>query len=309
MDGPCGVAVQVKGRSKPAVMFVDVFVCHVHSYQTNKICATLIPKYEEVGILFAKPLIPDFRTPSPWFKYKSAEVKAKFSFPDAQVIAFGNMFGVGGADHRFRGSAPLAVSPKCKYYIMPSKPIMSVATGFINTYLGSKYISLHLRRGDFYDHCVIKGNSAKPCYHPLQQLASCIERRLAQNPGFRMVYLSTNGDDMEVQVLKELLQSRAAGAVGGGGPGSGGISLVRMPELDKQAWAEPLIQRQLHREPEVVSLVEKTISVMAPRFYGTAGSTYTGDIGRLRDWLFTSSCADGNICPDQEAADTRKKII
>ncbi|CAI7814632.1 unnamed protein product [Closterium sp. NIES-53] len=115
---------------------------------------------------------------------------------------------------------------------MPSPMVRQAAAGFINSYLGSStsssssssgnlggdsnggvraagdggaggaggggFMALHMRRGDFYQHCVnMKGHSKFACYHPIRQLAACVARRLDENPGVRAIYLSTNGDDDE----------------------------------------------------------------------------------------------------------------
>ncbi|GJP48813.1 hypothetical protein CLOM_g8093 [Closterium sp. NIES-68] len=185
-------------------MVVDVFVCHVHHYQTERECGYIRQRYQQLHIQFARTVIPEKRTPSPWFKYPSKEFISLFSYDDS-VIAFGNMFGVSGQDLRFHHARPLVVLPGCKYYIMPSPMVRQAAAGFINSYLGSTtgivsaggdagagvaggaaaaagsgasggagggFMALHMRRGDFYQHCVnMKGHSKFACYHPIRQLA------------------------------------------------------------------------------------------------------------------------------------------
>ncbi|GJP59376.1 hypothetical protein CLOP_g11625 [Closterium sp. NIES-67] len=347
-------------RKHAPVMVVDVFVCHVHHYQTERECGYIRQRYQQLHIQFARTVIPEKRTPSPWFKYPSKEFISLFSYDDS-VIAFGNMFGVSGQDLRFHHARPLVVLPGCKYYIMPSPMVRQAAAGFINSYLGSTtgivsaggdagagvaggaaaaagsgasggagggFMALHMRRGDFYQHCVnMKGHSKFACYHPIRQLAACVARRLDENPGVRAIYLSTNGDDDEVAMFREFLAFERArprkyvingttedGRVGsvvrvrGGRTGffsSVPVPVVRMStkSLETQPWAESLVQAGAHNDSVVISYVEKAICVMSNVFFGTYGSTFTGDIVRLRDWLFLNSCNDGMMCPETDQAE------
>ncbi|CAI5968321.1 unnamed protein product [Closterium sp. NIES-65] len=306
-----------KRRKSAPVMVVDVFICHVHHYQTERECGYIRQRYQQLHIHFAKTVIPEKRTPSPWFKYPSKEFISLFNYDDS-VIAFGNMFGVSGQDLRFHHARPLVVLPGCKYYIMPSPMVRQAAAGFINSYIGSStsssdnsnaggdaagggvraagdggaggtggggFMALHMRRGDFYQHCVnMKGHSKFACYHPIRQLAACVARRLDENPGVRAIYLSTNGDDDEVRMFREFLAFERArprkyvvngttedGRVGsvvrvrGGRSGlfsSEPVPVVRMSikSLETQPWAEPLVQAGAHNDSVVISYVEKAIS-------------------------------------------------
>lgn len=271
---------------------VDVMICHIHKHHTKRVCDYIAQRYGEVNIKFKRTIIADLRTQGPWHKYKSKDFIAKFTFSD-KIVAFGNMFGVGGADFRFRGSAPLVVSAECKYYLAPSPHILKMAAGFVNSFLGNNFMALHLRRGDFYQHCSRPGAKGKrPCFHPLQQIASCLARRLDENPTVKMVYLSTNADELEIETLRAMLVLLRKN-----------VLLVRMPELRNQPWAEPVLKLDLQNDTDVISFTEKAICVLSKVFYGTYGSTFTGDILRLRDWLMTNSCSDAMICPEDEAAD------
>ncbi|CAI5522188.1 unnamed protein product [Closterium sp. Naga37s-1] len=157
----------VRGRVR-----VGRYICHVHVYQTDQACDSLRLSYEaRLHASFAKHEIARKRTPSPWFKYPTAEFLRKFH-GDHHVIAFANMFGVGGRELRFHGRAPLVVRPECRGLLQPSRAIQEAAVGFINTFLGSRFIAIHLRRGDFFHHCIHGDGSrrAVPCFHPIHQL-------------------------------------------------------------------------------------------------------------------------------------------
>ncbi|CAI5973060.1 unnamed protein product [Closterium sp. NIES-64] len=373
----------VKGRVR-----VGRFICHVHVYQTEAACDDLMQRYTAtLHMQFAKKEIARRRTPGPWFKYPAGDFLRKFN-SDHHVIAFGNMFGVGGRELRFQGAAPLVVSPQCRGLLQPSPaiqvrgvwrrgggggekmgrgvgcgwegcwnvgergkrggscglwreglvssrqvaagrvliwkamastlrwpflspatptpppPILSplfltllpylplfptlpsphprppslspfsqqAAVGFVNMYLGPSYAAVHLRRGDFFQHC-IHGNGRlrpTPCYQPLHQVASCLHRRLQRLPGVSMVFLASNADETERRVLRETLTALGSSH-----------TLISLPHsLQGHAWAEPLERAGVAGSSEVVSFLDKAICALALQFYGTAGSTFSSDIMR-----------------------------
>eukprot|EP00271_Cylindrocystis_brebissonii_P002150 TRINITY_DN1252_c0_g1_i1.p1 TRINITY_DN1252_c0_g1~~TRINITY_DN1252_c0_g1_i1.p1 ORF type:complete len:557 (+),score=67.67 TRINITY_DN1252_c0_g1_i1:1875-3545(+) len=293
---------QLPGRGK--TLRVDRFICHVHTYQKPSACDGLRQQYSRLPITFTTTDIPPLRTSGPWFKYSSKDFLAKFAYKD-DVIAFGNMFGVGGKDLRFEGSGPIKVAEECRYYLTPSPPILEAAQGFVNSYLGSRYLAVHLRRGDFFQHCMMSGqvrgqHAGHACFQPLQQVASCLAKRIALNPGVRSVYLATNGNDQEVALLVQYLQFYKVLQ-----------PVVRLHDeaLQTAPWAEVLRRRGLETNPAVVALVEKSICVLSSAFYGTPGSTFSGDITRLRDWWYTRTCKDGSLCDVSEVVDAIPVVV
>lgn len=57
--------------------------------------------------------------------------------------------------------------------------------------------------------------------------------------------------------------------------------IIRLPDkLDSLSWADPITKLGLHRNPVVVSFLDKTVCALSKRFYATAGSTFSGDIMR-----------------------------
>ncbi|CAI5967298.1 unnamed protein product [Closterium sp. NIES-65] len=324
----------VKGRVR-----VGRFICHVHVYQTEAACDDLMQRYTAtLHMQFAKKEIARRRTPGPWFKYPAGDFLRKFN-SDHHVIAFGNMFGVGGRELRFQGAAPLVVSPQCRGLLQPSPAIQvrgvwrrgggggekmgrgvgcgwegcwnvgergkrggscglwreglvssrqvaagrQAAVGFVNMYLGPSYAAVHLRRGDFFQHC-IHGNGRlrpTPCYQPLHQVASCLHRRLQRLPGVSMVFLASNADETERRVLRETLTALGSSH-----------TLISLPHsLQGHAWAEPLERAGVAGSSEVVSFLDKAICALALQFYGTAGSTFSSDIMRV-----TTCHASGDQC-------------
>lgn len=271
---------------------VNRFVCHVHSYQRNEICGRISSRFTPLGIDFEKTEVPQFKTPGPWYKYSTKEFLDSFSYDD-NVIAFGNMFGVGGRDLRFHGSGPIKVLDSCRYYLTPSRTVLRTATGFVNTFLGSNFMAVHLRRGDFFQHCTKKDATGRhgkfPCFHPLQQIANCIAKRLDENPELKVIFLATNGQDKEIETLKEYLALLKKP-----------VPLLRLMGGVNSPWAEPLVKLGVDKDPDVLAMVEKTVCVLGSVFYGTAGSTFSGDIARLRDWWFLKSCKDDDLCGTED---------
>lgn len=271
---------------------VGRFICHVHTYQIEDICSSIFGRFEELNISFPKKEVAKRRTPGPWFKYPSGDFIRKFH-SDHHLVAFGNMFGVGGRELRFEGAAPLLVKDTCRGFLVPSKAIQETAAGLINTYLGTGFMAVHLRRGDFFGHC-LKGATPRrvPCWHPIRQVGRCLADRLRQHPRTGMVFLATNAENLELGVLRQALEFEGKS-----------LPLVQMPKLSGQPWAEPLVKKGLATNPDVISLVDKTICALASVFFGTWGSTFTHDIYRMRDWWHQGSTCDGYICDPENIAD------
>ncbi|CAI7900663.1 unnamed protein product, partial [Closterium sp. NIES-53] len=217
----------VRGRVR-----VGRYICHVHVYQTDQACDSLRLSYEaRLHASFAKHEIARKRTPSPWFKYPTAEFLRKFH-GDHHVIAFANMFGVGGRELRFHGRAPLVVRPECRGLLQPSRAIQEAAVGFINTFLGSRFIAIHLRRGDFFHHCIHGDGShrAVPCFHPIHQLARCLHSRLQALPGAAMVFVASNAGEEEMRALSETLATLVSGEGRVGGSARASLHLQALPD-------------------------------------------------------------------------------
>lgn len=99
--------------------------------------------------------------------------------------------------------------------------VQDVAVGFVNMFLGASYVAVHLRRGDFFGHCLRGPGRLRqvPCYFPMQQTARCLHARLhalahAPSSPFHtlplgMVFLASNADDAEMAALDAALHSFA----------------------------------------------------------------------------------------------------
>ena len=50
--------------------------------------------------------------------------------------------------------------------------------------------------------------------------------------------------------------------------------------MEGLTWAKPVVSLGLHRNPVVLSFLDKTVCALSRRFYATAGSTFSSDIMR-----------------------------
>ncbi len=147
----------------------------------------------------------------------------------------------GGHPSRFRAIAQASYSPArpselvsigenlfISDFIEPSTVfvmfVQETAAGFVNTYLGSSFSAAHLRRGDFFQHCLKGRQKRVPCFHPVRQLADCLARKvqLRYRPRSRngtsggaasgSLFLATNAEEMELDLLKKWLQIKVLSA-------------------------------------------------------------------------------------------------
>lgn len=68
-------------------------------------------------------------------------------------------------------------------------------------------MAVHLRRGDFFEWCVDgeMKSSEVPCFYPMRQVGSCLAKRLKAHPHIETLFVATDGDDMEMELLRQIL--------------------------------------------------------------------------------------------------------
>ncbi|CAI5532604.1 unnamed protein product, partial [Closterium sp. Naga37s-1] len=128
-------------------------------------------------------------------------------YNDAPVISLGDAFAL-SLDHApfFFKSAIPPFKSTCTDIWLPPPVIDNFVNGFINTFLGSGYAAVHLRRSDFAQH-YRKENSeekARAAYLPIATVAQFIVGRL-EDTGTSVVYLATDASPSEVELLERLL--------------------------------------------------------------------------------------------------------
>ncbi|CAI5493362.1 unnamed protein product [Closterium sp. Naga37s-1] len=128
-------------------------------------------------------------------------------YNDAPVISLGNAFGMSLIHlHFFFWSAVPPFKSTCADIWLSPPVIDNFVNGFIDTFLGSDYAAVHLRRSDFALH-YLKGNSVEKthaAYLPIVTVAQFIVGRL-KDTGASVVYLATDASPSEIELLERLL--------------------------------------------------------------------------------------------------------
>ncbi|CAI5999238.1 unnamed protein product [Closterium sp. NIES-65] len=83
---------------------------------------------------------------------------------------------------------------------------------------------------------------------------------------------------------------------------SSAVQLVTLAHLlskeDSSMWLQPLMENGINIKttPQAVATLEKLVCALGAGFLGTAHSTFTNDIVRLRHGFRTARCSDDYIC-------------
>lgn len=208
------------------------------------------------------------------------DVVAKFSSDD-NVIAIGDVFFAEvETEWVMQSGGPIA--HKCKTLIEPSRLILLTAQRFIQTFLGTDYISLHFRRHGFLKFCNAKQPS---CFYPVPQAAECINR-VVEVAGLPVIYLSTDAAESETGLLQSLVAWN----------GKPVPFIQRPPRNAAEKWDALLYRHGLEGDSQVEAMLDKTICALSSVFIGSSGSTFTEDILRLRKGWGSASLCDRYLC-------------
>ncbi|KAL0424920.1 UNVERIFIED_CONTAM: O-fucosyltransferase 5 [Sesamum radiatum] len=125
-------------------------------------------------------------------------------------------------------------------------------------------------------------NAKQPsCFYPVPQAADCINR-VAERANSPVIYLSTDAADSETGLLQSLVVW------------NGKTILLFKDLLLIQLKSGMLYYTGMGLKVE--AMLDKTICALSTVFIGSAGSTFTEDILRLRkDWGSASKC-DEYLC-------------
>ncbi|EOY27413.1 O-fucosyltransferase family protein isoform 2 [Theobroma cacao] len=265
---------------------IDKFICYFSSPQPCYVDEEHLKKLKSLGISTGKLETAwkneDIKKPS---QKTIKDVEEKFGSDD-DVIAIGDVFYADvERDWVLQPGGPIA--HKCKTLIEPSKLILLTAERFIQTFLGSNFIALHFRRHGFLKFC----NAKKPsCFYPIPQAADCITR-MVERANTPVIYLSTDAAESETSLLQSMVVLNGKT-----------IPLVKRPPRNSaEKWDALLYRHGLAEDPQVVeAMLDKTICAMSSVFIGAPGSTFTGDILRLRKDWGTASLCDEYLCQGED---------
>lgn len=150
--------------------------------------------------------------------------------------------------------------------------------------LGQRYASLHLRRDDLLQHCVVQ---SKCKYWPQRQAAECVLAKM-RALGSELLFLATDSSNEDLSLFLTMLQEpRDLGAP---------IRVVRLGPMQGRMWAAAVNGAAAADDPMVVAAVEKAVCAMSELFMGTPLSTFSQAIADLRIALGTATCEDGDFC-------------
>lgn len=211
------------------------------------------------------------------------------------VVSFGDVLYIGFQQLTFlknRPNGPLKIlDPSCKLIIQANSFLQEIANTIVRDKIGTRFLGIHLRRGDFMSFCEDKKDS---CFKPLSQIAACIAAKL-NNLGTEIdkIYFAHNAERNEILYLQNAILAQTQGRY---------TTLELKDVLDFNG---PLGHQKVLKKPETIAVLDKMIVARSRVFLGTLHSTFTVDIARMRGGWGTASCLDGTVC-DEEGTDSNK---
>ncbi|CAI5503657.1 unnamed protein product [Closterium sp. Naga37s-1] len=149
------------------------------------------------------------------------------------------------------------------------------------------------------------------CFLPVDQAAQCM-RAAAVSARVPLVFLATNARPHEVAAIaatllktpqEQPLEPANSSSSNSSPDGSSyAVQLVTLAHLlskeDSSAWVQSLMENGINIKttPQTVATLEKLVCALGAGFLGTAHSTFTNDIVRLRHGFHTARCSDDYIC-------------
>lgn len=171
--------------------------------------------------------------------------------------------------------------------LQPPVALIRAAEEYIDFDVGHRnFLGIHLRLGDFKGYC---SGANSQCGYTLDEMVSCIHRQLERS-NLSFVFIASNGRHEELQKI-EFRDHVIKGHNVTFFDFRGG------KELKGERWAKGLKEKGFDISKVSVQVAfEKTICSMALLFLGSASSTFSTDIMRLRYGFRTATCADDFYC-------------
>ncbi|GBG92528.1 hypothetical protein CBR_g55863 [Chara braunii] len=221
---------------------------------------------------------------------------------DEKIMSIGDGFDVQiGPEARLQIKGYQIWNSVCQGPILqPNHRILKASLGFIRTFLGTRYSSIHLRRSDFMDFCGQNG-----CYFPINQVADCLVRQLhpSKTQGrSEILFLATDASPEEVSQLQSLMNRPNPGW---GSEGSMIITLDGMAVTGRQKpaneklpwrnWNSALTASQ-RKNPETRAMLDRTICALGAVFIASRGSTFSNEVRRIRNGWRLHNKLDSVVC-------------
>lgn len=223
----------------------------------------------------------------------------------ARVLAFDDMFAPAIMDVPSGGPYfPLQSHCAGGRYFQAHPTIRAAAQGMADDVLGGEYLAFHFRRGDFYS---FQAKDHKIFYWPsIPEVGATLATFMAAH-NLSRVFVATNAHSYEMALLQKVLamfQSRS------GRP----LEMATLPKMGElppatraQPWARAWREAGLGDNQWAPAILEKLVCTRAKIFVGTAGSTFSSDVYRIRWADKTATCDDGEFWHMRAAVQALRK--
>ncbi|CAI5464325.1 unnamed protein product [Closterium sp. Yama58-4] len=147
-----------------------------------------------------------------------------------------------------------------------------------------RYMAIHWRRKDLVTSFQDSGS-----HLTINRTARCIADRMAKSGNLTTVFLATDAEPAEVAELTGAVLSHRLD-----------LRLMQLPpNLDAQALAQVLVPYRFEHPGVVRVTLDKAVCALADVFLGTAASSFSEDIQRIRTGLRVATCEDQVLCEDE----------
>eukprot|EP00850_Spirogloea_muscicola_P018053 SM000161S02435 [mRNA] locus=s161:213354:216595:+ [translate_table: standard] len=224
------------------------------------------------------------------------QFKAVVGVSQARLLTLGDLYGGVLTDPALYAHPFGPIRRTCKLPLRPHPAIIAAAEGFVNTFLGDRFLAVHLRRNDFW---AVQRLCAQPeiCYWPIPEVARFIQEK-AKRINATVVLLASDAHPLEDKLLRARL-----------GQSLSKVSVVRVPRQlsfaangsssQKLCWLGDAWKKAGFEDGSIAGFarmaLEKVICSMSAAFLGTAKSTFSLHIIRMRLALGHHSCKDRQL--------------
>lgn len=201
----------------------------------------------------------------------------------ARVLALEDFY---GPRILFPGQHPYApIRSTCgpEGYIQAHPVIRAAAAGIVSDLLGGDFVAMHLRRGDFY------GLYKWP---DIPRVARVLAKAAAVR-GTSRIFVATNAHLLEMQFLTKVLNATKAGPR---------LELAFLPHIAElptavaaRPWARAWMDLGFDKNRFAAATLEKHVCSQAALFIGSAWSTFSDDVYRIRRADRRINCEDKNF--------------
>lgn len=170
--------------------------------------------------------------------------------------------------------------------VLPHHSILEFGKLFVkDVFQGQKFMAVHLRREDFALYC----NRGLGCFLPIEEIVQCLKEKVELS-GVKVVYLATNTNHKEIRYIKRNLTNR-------------NNERIQVVQLKTELMKENKMVLPIPDEDEGArslweAQLDKVICLHSQIFVGSARSTFTVDIQRMRYAFRHATPKDTYLCEE-----------